>query len=50
MLGLQPTPDGLTSTRPALDQFNGLSIDGLRANGRLHRLRVVDGHAEWTSA
>ena len=50
MLGLQPTPDGLTATRPALDQFNGLSIDGLRANGRLHRLRVVDGHAEWASA
>jgi hypothetical protein len=33
--------------RPNLDQFNGLSIDGLWANGRRHGLRVVDGHAEW---
>jgi glycogen debranching enzyme len=49
MLGLQPTPDGLAATRPALDPFNGLSIDRLRAHGRLHHLRVVDGHADWAS-
>jgi len=50
MLGLQPTPDGLAATRPDLDQFNGLRIDRLRANGQLHHLRVVDGHADWASA
>ena len=47
MLGLQPTPDGPAATRPHLDQFNGLSIDGLWANGRRHGLRVVDGRADW---
>jgi glycogen debranching enzyme len=49
MLGLQPTPDGLTATRPVLDRFNGLSIDGLWANGRQHGLRVVDGRADWVA-
>jgi glycogen debranching enzyme len=48
MLGLEPTPDGLAATRPTLDQFNGLSIDGLWAHGRRHGLRVVDGEADWT--
>ncbi len=47
MLGLQPTPDGPAASRPRLDQFNGLSIDGLWANGRRHVLRVVDGRADW---
>jgi glycogen debranching enzyme len=47
MLGLQPTPDGPTATRPTLDQFNDLSIDGLWAHGRRHGLRVVDGQADW---
>jgi glycogen debranching enzyme len=49
MLGLQPTPDGLTTTRPALDRFNGLRIDGLWANGRRHGLRVVDGRVDWVA-
>jgi glycogen debranching enzyme len=49
MLGLQPTPGGLAATRPDLAQFNGLRIDRLRANRQLHHLRVVDGHADWSS-
>ena len=50
MLGLQPTSDGITVTRPDLDPFNGLTIDGLRAHGRMHRLQVTDGQVGWTSA
>ena len=50
MLGLQPTSDGITVTRPDLESFNGLTIDGLRAHGRTHRLQVTDGNASWTGS
>ena len=50
MLGLEPTRTGIAATRPGLARFNGLEVDQLRAHGRLHRLRVADGHPEWASA